>query len=190
MITHQTDIETRSALPDYLRKLSDKYSRQQWQNHNNFNQLTQFWLSRHIMFRDLIARLRLDTTGLLEIHPGELPKSTLYKMTGFFLNQLHEHHTIEDHHYFPLLIPLDGDLARGFDILAADHHALDKIIDDLAQKTNELILAQQLTKDPRPAAEAVLATQQKLEKFLHRHLSDEEELIVPIILEYGSLHLG
>jgi len=187
---NEFDIETRPGLPEYLRKLADTYPRDIWESHHNYNDLTQFWLSRHIMFRDIIARLQSDTQNYLEADNDGQAKSTLFRMTGFFLHQLHEHHTIEDHHYFPLLIPYDSDLKRGFELLDGDHQALDKNIHDLAQKTNALSEALQSQKDPRPAAQIVLETQQNFEKFLDRHLVDEEELIVPIILEYGSPEIG
>ena len=71
-----------------------------------------------------------------------------------------------------------------------NHQALDINIHDLAQKTNLLFFALKSAKDPRPAAENVFAAQFNFEKFLNRHLSDEEELVVPIILEYGGPQWG
>ena len=187
---NEFDIETRPGLPEYLRKLADIYPRDIWESHHNYNDLTQFWLSRHIMFRDIIARLQSDTLNYIEADYDGQTKSTLFRRTDFFLHQLHEHHTIEDHHYFPLLIPYDSDLKRGFELLDGDHQALDKNIHDLAQKTNALMADLLSTNDPRPAAETILDAQNTIEKFLKRHLEDEEELVVPIILEYGGPQWG
>ncbi len=186
----QSKTTTRSGLPDYLHKLLKIYPREDWQNHNNFNDLTKFWLSRHAMFRELIHRLQSDTRMIMETNPHDkkqaYSKLTLSRMTDFLLSSLHEHHTIEDHQFFPMLIPFDSDLRKGFDILEADHQALDKNIHNLAQKSNNLLNALQSGKNVLQSAEQVLETQISFEKFLDRHLVDEEELIIPIILEYGG----
>ena len=186
----QSEIGTRTGLPEYLRKLVELYPRESWQSHNNFNSLTHFWLSRHIMFRGLIDRLQVDTQKLIEADPENQKLSTLPKMTDFFFHQLHDHHSIEDKHYFPMLINYDDDLRGGFDILDADHHALDRCSLDLYHKTKRLIGEQQLNNDIRPAADAVLDVQYEFKKILDRHLIDEEELIVPIILKYGGPEFG
>jgi hemerythrin-like domain-containing protein len=190
----QTEISLRSGLPDYLRKLSKHYPREVWEKHSNFNDLTQFWLSRHVMFRELIERLQQDSEAIIDSasiiasnNKDQIKhKKTLSRLTGFMLSQLHEHHNIEDHHYFPMLVPFDADLRKGFDMLESDHQVLDKNIHDLANKTNELLTSLQTGQDIQQSAEHLIITQKKFENFLNRHLSDEEELVVPIILEYGG----
>ena len=186
----QTKISHRNGLPDYLRKLSRHYPREVWEKHSNFNDLTQFWLSRHVMFRELIERLQQNSKAIFDnankIEHQTKYKNSLSRLTGFMLSQLHEHHNIEDHHYFPMLMPFDADLRNGFDILDKDHQVLDKNIHDLAGITNQLLSSLQSGRDIQKSAEHLFVTQENFEKFLDRHLSDEEELIIPIILEYGS----
>ena len=190
----QTEISLREGLPEHLRKLSKHYPREVWEKHSNFNELTQFWLSRHVMFRELIERLQQDSEAIIDSAGNNASnneaqikhKQTLSRLTGFMLSQLHEHHNIEDHHYFPLLIPFDADLRNGFDILDKDHQVLDKNIHDLAGKTNELLSALQTGQAVQQTAEQLLISQRTFDNFLHRHLTDEEELVIPIILEYGG----
>ncbi|MCP4183147.1 MAG: hemerythrin domain-containing protein [Hyphomicrobiales bacterium] len=186
----QIEISLRKGLPDYLRKLSKHYPREVWEKHSNFNDLTQFWLSRHVMFRELIKRLQQDSETIIDnasIIEGQLTyKKTLSRLTGFMLSQLHEHHNIEDHHYFPMLMPFDTDLQKGFDMLESDHQQLDKNIHNLAKITNELLTSLQTNQNIHQSVENLLIAQKKFEIFLDRHLSDEEELVVPIILEYGG----
>jgi hypothetical protein len=98
------------------------------------------------MFRDLLGRLQADAKKLIVLDKQYQSKSTLSRLTRFFLHQLHEHHGVEDHLYFPLLIPLDDDLSRGFEILDADHQALDKNIHDLAQKDKTAIVGNKFSK--------------------------------------------
>ena len=38
------DLETRQGLPDALRYLVEKYPRDIWESHRNFDELTRFWL--------------------------------------------------------------------------------------------------------------------------------------------------
>ncbi len=142
------------------------------------------------MFRELIHRLQGDTRAIIETNRKDKnhahSKLTLSRMTGFLLNNLHEHHTIEDHQFFPMLVHHDSGLRKGFDILESDHQALDKHIHNLAQISNNLLTALQSGKNILQSAEQVLETQISFEIFLDRHLVDEEELIIPIILEYGG----
>jgi hypothetical protein len=60
-------------------------------------------------------------------------------MAGYSSNQLHGHHQIEDHHYFPLLRQKDARIERGFDLLDADHHALDGILNRFVAQANGAI---------------------------------------------------
>ncbi|OWU85154.1 hypothetical protein ATO6_08925 [Oceanicola sp. 22II-s10i] len=177
-------LETRKGLPEELRVLVKQYPREMWQGHANFGGLTAFWLDRHMMFRGLIDKLvegseiRLDRGD-----PRFGPELSRY--TGFFLNQLHHHHMIEDQHYFPQFIPLDARLERGFEILDHDHHALDGHIHALAEGTNAVLGLIAERRDEKDEVARLLAAQRDFRRFLDRHLEDEEELIVPVILEYG-----
>ena len=106
--------------------------------------------------------------------------------TSAFLNQLHGHHQIEDHHYFPQFIPLDSRLEQGFEILDRDHHALDGHIHALAESTNAVLRKIAAGEDDEKEAVTLLEAQRAFRNFLHRHLDDEEDLVVPVILEYGA----
>ncbi|MGR3323156.1 MAG: hemerythrin domain-containing protein [Pseudooceanicola sp.] len=181
----ELDLETRDGLPEHLRVLARLYPRETWQGHPNFGGLTAFWLERHMMFRQLIDRLvEGSETHLDSGDPRFGPEMSRY--TGFFLNQLHGHHMIEDEHYFPRFIPLDKRLERGFEILDRDHHALDGHIHALAEQSNAVLKLLQAGEDEKKAVDILAATQRDFRRFLTRHLEDEEEIIVPVILEYGA----
>lgn len=177
-------LDRRDGLPDALRVLLADYPRELWESHGNFDGLTRFWLERHLMFRELLARLRDEAEAAMDgnVDPRAYQRQTA-RLAGFFLNQLHGHHQIEDHHYFPQLSALETRLARGFEILDADHHVLDAQIHALADHTNRLLQA-----DPGALTDPAGALHGALERFtpfLNRHLEDEEELIVPVILKHG-----
>jgi hemerythrin-like domain-containing protein len=177
-------LEQRSGLPEHLRVLAAKYSRKDWEGHSNFDEMTRFWLDRHLMFRDLIGRLQTQSENFLD-RPYDRFGSETARYTGFFLNQLHGHHTIEDQHYFPQFNRLDGRLDQAFELLDRDHHALDGHIHALAEKTNAVLSALQSELDARAQTDLLLAAQSDFDRFLQRHLFDEEEIIVPLVLEYA-----
>jgi iron-sulfur cluster repair protein YtfE (RIC family) len=184
-MTEPISIETRKGLPAHLRVLADRYPRAEWRGHMNFNDLTSFWLERHLMFRQVLDKVIGDTQAHLD------GKATRYgpelsRYTGFFLNQLHGHHQIEDQHYFPQFMAMDARLEQAFEILDADHHALDHHLNSLADHTNLVLRALQQGQTARDEAGRLLAAQEGFKTFLDRHLMDEEEIIVPIVLEYGA----
>jgi iron-sulfur cluster repair protein YtfE (RIC family) len=178
-------IETRKGLPEHLRVLADRYPRAEWRGHMNFNDLTAFWLERHLMFRQVLDKVISDTQAHLDRNAGRYGPE-LSRYTGFFLDQLHGHHQIEDQHYFPQFVAMDKRLEQAFDILDADHHALDHHLQQLADHTNQVLRALQQDKNTRNEAGRLLTVQEGFKNFLDRHLMDEEEIIVPIVLEYGA----
>ena len=178
-------IETRKGLPEHLRELADLYPRAEWRGHMNFNDLTAFWLERHLMFRQVLDKVIGDTQAHLDGNSGRYGPE-LSRYTGFFLDQLHGHHQIEDQHYFPQFMAMDKRLEQAFDILDADHHALDHHLQQLADHTNHVLRALQQGQKARDEAGRLLAVQEGFKIFLDRHLMDEEEIIVPIVLEYGA----
>ncbi len=179
------DLEERKGLPDALRVLVEKLPRGTWEAHPNFSPMTRFWLDRHLMFRDVLGRLQEGNRAYLDgaLAPEQYGRETA-RMAQFFLQQLHAHHDIEDHHYFPVLQGLDGRLERGFTLLDADHHALDGHINALAQGTNAM-LGGLSGDDPRAGVGALESQLGGFESFLDRHLTDEEDLVVPVILTYA-----
>lgn len=182
--TQSTDIGTRQGLPDALRILIDSYPRDIWQSHGNFDGMTRFWLSRHLEFRRGLALLQSEAeTAIDRNRDPDTARNRLRHISHFFIEALHGHHQIEDHHYFPLLIAAEPRLARGFDILDRDHHALTEHLDTLQRLTQSMART-----DTTPDFGALLAILTPFETFLNRHLVDEEELIVPIILEHGPVH--
>ncbi|SPJ24274.1 hemerythrin domain-containing protein [Palleronia abyssalis] len=178
-------LEKREGLPDALRVLVDELPRGTWEAHPNFSPLTRFWLQRHLMFREILERLQGGTRGYLDglMDADQYGRNTA-RMAQFFLQELHGHHSIEDHHYFPALTGLDGRLEKGFLILDADHHALDGHLNGLAEGTNAMLRG---LSGADPKREAGLLDDRLTEfgTFLDRHLTDEEDLVVPVILKYA-----
>ncbi|MCC5989213.1 MAG: hemerythrin domain-containing protein [Pararhodobacter sp.] len=180
------DLEGRSGLPDALRVLLRDYPRESWESHAHFDGLTRFWLERHLMFRSLHSRLLMASRDLLDRRSDPVafaPRAA--RLGGFLIEQLHGHHQIEDLHYFPVLAGAEPRLERGFALLDADHNALDGHLHELTQGLNATLRA--LHAGTHGAGEAGELEKQLalFGRFLDRHLTDEEELVVPVILHHA-----
>lgn len=182
-----TDLAHREKLPDALRVLLEHYPRALWESHQNFDGLTRFWLERHLMFRRALAQWQDDTRGFLDQgRDARAHGQMTARIGGFLINELHGHHQIEDAHYFPTLAAAETRLAHGFDLLDADHHALDSQLAALTDAANTHLRAlQDRNADTKASAGAMLKRLDGFERFLDRHLVDEEELVVPVILHHA-----
>jgi hemerythrin-like domain-containing protein len=183
-------LETRSGLPEAFRVLLAEYPREAWEADPNFAGLVAFWLQMHQGFRDGLAVMTRDAEALIEgtLEPA-LFSPRISRVGGQFVEHLHGHHHIEDHHYFPLLVAREERLAQGFQILDADHQALDAHIAGFVGEANAVLRAV-ATGAFRDEAGAFHEQLVRLSGFLERHLADEEDLIVPVILRHGERGIG
>lgn len=180
-----TDLATRPGLPDALRVLLAEYARTGWDAHPHVDGLVRFWLDRHLAFRDLLAAMTADAQAVLDGGmEAEAWARRLSRLGGHFVGDLHGHHHIEDDHYFPMLAQIEPRLARGFDLLDSDHHALAAHLDRFVAAANGVLTDWQGTK-LKDATAAFRATLVDSTRLLDRHLTDEEDLIVPVILAHG-----
>jgi iron-sulfur cluster repair protein YtfE (RIC family) len=174
-------LETRTGLPDALRVLLDEMPRMGWEQHPDFPGLARFWLERHMMFRRIVAALGADAEKRLDnTVSADWLAQRVSRFGGMLLGGLQEHHNIEDTVYFPKMQLLEPRLVRGFDMLDKDHHALDAWLNQFAQAANGVIGS--------PSRDTTGAFASELQRFgplLERHLIDEEDLIVPVILRTG-----
>ena len=183
-------LEHRDGLPDALRVLLKEHPREAWDADPNFNGLISFWLDRHLMFRKLGGLLIAETEAVIDKqNDAERFARAIGHYGSMLVNQLHGHHQIEDTHYFPVLATRDRRVEKGFDLLDADHHALDGHLNRFVDSANAAI-GGAAGGDVRPVADTFLTAATGLNRLLLRHLDDEEDLIVPVILKYGTDGLG
>ena len=182
-------LETRSGLPDDLRWLVEKYPREDWLGHDNVHGMASMWLKRHDMFGGMLTEgigdyreARLDAQGFARWFAPRL---------SFFLGNLDGHHNVEDQHYFPVFADAEKRLKRGFEILDADHHLIHEALARNAEAANAFIRALGEDADrQRFAADSYADENARLIAMLTRHLADEEDLIIPLILDRGERDLG
>jgi iron-sulfur cluster repair protein YtfE (RIC family) len=185
------DLDAREGLPDALRVLLAEHPRAGWQADPSFGGLVAFWLDRHLGFRRLTGLMRQEAELLLDRRADPAAFGPrLSRLGSHFLRDIHGHHTIEDAHFFPLLSAKEGRLAAGFDMLEQDHHALDAHLGAFAEGANGALRSLDRPAELRTAAGRFLETLGRLDRFLDRHLVDEEDLVVPVILRHGEGFLG
>ena len=189
------DLDARPGLPEDLKLLLEKYPRESWQGHPNIEGTARFWLSRHDMFRELgnalAEALRQEREGQVDTQAF---KQWFVPRLGFFLNELNGHHQIEDTYYFPTYQRAEPRLARGFELLDGDHVTIHHDLENVAATANGFLAA--MAKG-EAASDAVLRARdayqlasEQLIRRLVRHLGDEEDLIIPLILDRGDAALG
>jgi Hemerythrin HHE cation binding domain len=127
----------RKGLPADLYYLLERYSRDQWQGHENLGGMARFWLQRHDIFRELGGMLDTSVGDYLEQKLEAQPFASFFvPRLQFFLQQLHGHHQIEDMHYFPVFERAETGLKRGFALLDNDHHVIHNALERNAHGAN------------------------------------------------------
>ncbi|MEC9434272.1 MAG: hemerythrin domain-containing protein [Pseudomonadota bacterium] len=184
-----TGLAARDGLPEPLRYLLGDYPRLIWGDHPNFGPVTRFYLDRHAMFREAMAVMRRLTDETLDgARPAPAWSRDFGRIAGFFLQQLHEHHHVEDIHYFPALVRMEPGLARGFDILDRDHHAIHDALDRFQDGAAAALRALQAgPADPKRPVADIGEELARMDRLLGRHLFDEEELVIPVMLHRGEV---
>ena len=183
-----------NPLPDDYVWLLPEYPRDGWLAHPNMGGHTRFWLRLHSSFRQAageVERLNADW------REGRIATPAFARQMAptmqHFLGALEHHHQMEDHVFFPKFIAAEGQhstqgrIARGIDLLETDHHAIDRTIHETVAAANALL---QREGDARAEGEAYTATADALTALMRRHLDDEEEIIMPLILDRGEAALG
>jgi len=174
-------LDTRAGLPDALRVLAQDLPRAGWERHPGFAGLAQFWMERHLIFRRLMDALQADAAARIDARmPAREFAARVQRLGGMLVGTLHEHHGVEDAVYFPQMQRMEPRLVRGFAMLDRDHHALDDWLARVTTAANGAIR--------QPDGDAAGAFHAELARFaplLSRHLEDEEDLVVPVILRTG-----
>lgn len=175
------DLASRTRLPPELLTLLADWPRADWSALPDAQGLAAFWLDRHLGFRSLLNGLEQDAEhvarGLMD--PARW-HGRLLRGGEQLTEGLISHHQIEDESYFPVMRRLEPGLARGFDLLDSDHHALDSLLDSFVGAANTALQS----REAAPAAEAFHTALMPFARQLIRHLEDEEDLIIPVILKH------
>ncbi|EKF75165.1 hypothetical protein A11A3_04275 [Alcanivorax hongdengensis A-11-3] len=176
----------RRQLPDTIRARLYGPPRDQWREHphylisdaralqRNHNSLKRQARQYHGALTHLINQpdARRDSEENRQL------RQTLAHHGRTLLKNLHSHHGFEDSSVFPVLRLHHPRLQDAFTLLENDHQALDGLLADIDMAIADV-----------PAFAATPATLEKahgqaaqLDALLHRHMDDEEDILVPIYL--------
>ncbi|MEM1428888.1 MAG: hemerythrin domain-containing protein [Pseudomonadota bacterium] len=173
-------------MPSEMRLLLERYPREAWDEHPGFREKTRQWLGAHQMFRHVAGRIRRDAEAYLERDiDGPDFAARLSHYGGQLVRNLHGHHGWEDRSYFPELSAADPRFDTGLAVLEQDHADLDQVLDRFTRTANRTLALTQLDDaQARTEAGQVHESAEVIGAFLERHLTDEEDLAVPIILHH------
>jgi hemerythrin-like domain-containing protein len=184
-------LDARAGWPADLRLLIDRYPREVWAGHANLGAMAQFWLSRHAMFREIGDTLEHASTAFRDGSASAADfRAWFPPRLQFFLQQLNAHHQIEDLHYFPVFQAAESRLAHGFDVLERDHTVIHVQIDATVDAANAFLRTAVNDDAVREAGERYARQSDALLRLLTQHLGDEEDLIIPLILDRSEAALG
>ena len=150
--------------------------------------MARFWLDKHNYIRQQSAALQNANTEYRDNRASAMQfGSWIAPRLQGFLAELHGHHQVEDFHYFPAFRSAEPRLAAGFDVLANDHELIHESIMGIVEKINAFIAtlqpdAQGGDDAQRLAADGFIDASKLLHDRLERHLADEEDLIIPLML--------
>ena len=140
---------------------------------------TSGWLKVHTNIR---KRQRILTQISEGYQSGEYDwakyRSQMLKRINMHILKLHQHHGVEDEGVFPEFIRMYPQLQAGFEILGCDHVRLDALLDKLQLQNDTL--ARTEVEDKALAAQ-LHQTLVDVTNLLSQHLSDEEDLVIPIL---------
>jgi iron-sulfur cluster repair protein YtfE (RIC family) len=179
-------LQLREGLPEDMQILLLDYPREAWPDHPHFARSIQNWMGAHSMFRKLSNLTRTTTEAYLEktCSPDQFSDRLGY-YGDLLVRNLHGHHSWEDRSFFPELSRADRRFDAGLETLENDHALLGVTLDNLTRSANRAIKLIQL--DEKQAREETAKVHQHtldIEALLQRHLNDEEDLVVPIILHH------
>ncbi|KQN26312.1 hypothetical protein ASE86_09285 [Sphingomonas sp. Leaf33] len=180
----------RRGLPDHIAPLRAAFPKTGWRTHANFGALADFWLHVHASLRqegDAVC-WTVNAFRARTLDPADFQQRFATRLNRF-LQHLDQHHRIEDHAYFPKFRQLDPRLVIGFDLLEADHALIHEQL--VATVTQARTLLQALAgPDATRAADGYAPQIEAFVALLLAHLADEEDLVIPAILQHGERALG
>lgn len=187
----QSDIDQRTGWPDELRVILKDYPRDSWQDTRS--SMARFWIDKHNYLRRQSTALQSAND---QYRGGQQPDAGQFggwiapRLQGF-LAELHGHHQIEDFHYFPAFRSAEPRLAPGFDVLNRDHELIHAGIMQIVEAINAFIKTIQSDSAgdrdaQRRAADRYIDASGVLHRRLERHLADEEDLIIPLMIRQDS----
>ena len=185
------DSELQRQWPAERDVLLKRYPRERWASNDSLD--VAFWLEVHRRFRHECAALEgfADDYRQQRRSVSELAIVAAPRLSGL-LTDLRGHHQVEDFHYFPVFRRLSPQLASGIDVLEHDHSALDEdaiVARNALRELRAALAAGNASAGATPAlaAQQFVTAVSRLCLRIGHHLNDEEDLVVPLLLEQEAV---
>ena len=173
--------------PPELKFLLDRHPRSSWPD--ELSPQAAVWLEVHAHLRRDCAALEAaaDDHRAGRTSAAQFAVIATARLRGL-VAAMHGHHQIEDFQYFPAFRRDEPRLNSGFERLEAEHAELARAVAAAEGALAELRAAAERAGDsvssaPAMAAERFTAVARDLCARLRSHLADEEDLVVPLLIE-------
>jgi hypothetical protein len=176
------------AWPPDLGWLLERHPRATWPTAGSSS--AAFWLEVHEQLRRDAAGLELaaDDYAHGRSSAAQLAAIAAPRLRGL-IARMHGHHQIEDSTYFPAFRRTEPRLGAGFDRLERGHSELNRGADAALAALAELRAAAESSAEHatlRLAAGRYVEAAAALCRELLSHLEDEENLVVPLLIDRGD----
>lgn len=184
-------LDTRQGWSAELLFLLERHPRTTWPAQRSLG--VQFWLEVHDHFRRDCVGLEMaaDDHRAGRTSVAQLAVIAAPRLRGLIAG-LHGHHQIEDFHYFPAFRRHEPRLTAGLEALERDHEELQSDVNAALAALDELRAAAERATGHDAASTLMLAANRYIDvtarlcRRLCRHLSDEEDLVIPLLVERGD----
>ena len=142
----------------------------------------------HATMTEASARLVNDLEVLLDESEGSV--QDLLGISGMnhlgmeLIDRVSHHHAYEDETVLPRFLSLFPEKTTSVDLLENDHDVLEGVL----TKSRKTFQALRPDASSKEAIDAALKQATELERILHRHTHDEEDLLIPSML-HANVHL-
>lgn len=182
----ENHVKKRDGLSPAIKQTLLESMRDEWPKHRRYQGMAGFWLNIHRGLLHGTNQLADGFEAMLDTPPSEIQDELnarkLQNYGNQVISQLHHHHEIEDHNYFPQFIQLYPNMEHAINLLDGDHQVLHQALDDTTMALVDLVAQKPIDRD---MLAQVAKGSRELEQIITRHLWDEEEIIIPILLEHG-----
>jgi hemerythrin-like domain-containing protein len=188
MSASDLDLASRTGLPESIAYLRRRFPAAEWRASPRYGQLARRWQHVHEGLRGEGGSLQVLTEAFANgQRPPEAFRREFTTLLGSHLNHLQLHHQMEDQFYFPRFRSLDERMVAGFDLLERDHEQIHHQLEQSAMAATRLLESLNSDREAQKVStESFAARAAKLLALLDRHLSDEEDLVIPALLEHGE----
>jgi len=182
-LTESNQVTNRTCLPQAIRNTLLPLAREDWSQHPAYSGKAAFFIHYHTSMLEAVDYMVLELGVLLHgagvTSFGMEQVRPILRAGKYLIDKAHQHHYMEDTVYFPQFRQILPNFNAAMDLLDRDHKVLDKALHSLNININQLysestVTEQQLVK--------FYESTHMLQRILHRHLEDEEQIIIPIFL--------